>query len=226
MSPEACKAVNSSVIVCLTPSWPREGCAAQNLTLSRNTMNQNRRLLIHQPDQIPVEGQTRFHFDTDFERASPSSVAAWSGGRVLVQGKGYCRDSPYVCQFSHGFCNNSEWVYVRVAAEYVNASLVTCDLTAHPFTVVADCCAFETFPYAWKPGFTAFLPDNVHTNTSAVCNDTSSWPDSSEPSASYWGFPAASVTLSLYTYHQGDAVLVPQDFVNQVEFQVQNAACL
>ena len=226
MSPEACKAVNSSVIVCLTPSWPREGCAAQNLTLSRNTMNQNRRLLIHQPDQIPVEGQTRFHFDTDFERASPSSVAAWSGGRVLVQGKGYCRDSPYVCQFSHGFCNNSEWVYVRVAAEYVNASLVTCDLTAHPFTVVADCCAFETFPYAWKPGFTAFLPDNVHTNTSAVCNDTSSWPDSSEPSASYWGFPAASVTLSLYTYHQGDAVLVPQDFVNQVEFQVENAACL
>jgi hypothetical protein len=228
-SPQPCKAMNSTVVVCLSPVWPRGGGKEVILTLSRFSVGNE------EQEQEQVQGSTMFIFFTDFGRTTVGASGAWSGGLVSILGEGFRTDTKYVCRYNGRFCNNLQEARVEVQAVVLNSSVVTCQLAPHRITFVDDCCERSTFPFYWKQA----LEGNSSCNTTEHCAmsthnasnsstviDCCKWMcalvNSSAAVKAYWGFPATDLkhhsTLSLYA----QTVEVDQErvLVNEVEFEI------
>jgi len=183
VSPQLCKALNVSVVVCRSPIWPYAGTDVMDVRLSRTWHESSDHE--EQPQGL-VSGQVSFTIYAEISRIAPLSAGALSGANVSIFGRGFKPVSHrYFCRWKVSLY--PFFPYHKVEADVVNASLVTCAIQQHP---LADSAKQRCKCGACDSCIT-------HGNVSAEYEQCLFFCAITNASNDYWEFPAAASTFSV-----------------------------
>jgi len=219
-SPQMCKALNMSVVICGSPLWPFAGTDALDVTLSRTSIETPEQAEQHR--RWPVQGSVSMMIYSEVSSFAPSSGGALSGTNISIFGRGFgLLSRKYFCRWSVSL--KPFIPRLQIEAVVVNTSVVTCEIQRRPpSTDIA------------REGCACGLCDSCVTNHANVSAEKTSClqflarfcnGSIANSSQEYWEFPSSASTFSLLEAKiTGDSV-VPFPHIADFETFVQVRRC-